>query len=374
METTYFQLFISSGTDVTSFSGFLRKSPTARRLNILECRCIQAPDDFDWNSEGRGTKFVRAIEELLRGLPDRKQDELKADLDLFASIADENGLLAVEQICAGQGVDLEGLESVQHTLLMLAIHFPQIIDRIAAQTSLMRRTGGRGWAAFQFDVDGHPWKLEDEHARRAFLNDVLGILDVPDHRRSEADWYESIRVDPITGEKAALLHATIYVEEKAASELAFGEAETLERQLVQKVLEVGFACDLKSRIVEISASGGKKFLDEYALSFANNFAPHSAAPVKTPRREVLLDTLRKLPEFETAFADGIERVEVSSLDFFSSCQAFTRIEKRGDDETLYDFLDRRFGACSPLRAGGWQIYGATLRIFLKARDGNAVVR
>lgn len=355
--------------NMASFSGFLRKSPTARLRNFLECRSIHAPDDFDWNSEGRGTKFVRTIEELLSDLPDRQQDEVKAELDLFASIADENGLLAAEQICAGQGIDLERLEGVQDTLLMLAIDHPQIIDRIAAQTSLMRRTGGKGWAAFQFDDDGHPWELEDQNARHAFLKDVLGILNVPDHRRSEADWYESIRIDPITGQEAAFLHATIYVEEKAASELAFGDAATLERHLVQKVLEVGLACDPKARIVEISARGGKKVLDQYAASFATHFAPNSAAPVETPRREVLLDTLRKMPKFETEPADGIERVEVSSLDFFSSCQAFTRIEKRGDDETLYDFLDRRFGATSPLRAVGWAIYGATLRIFLEAREG-----
>lgn len=70
-------------------------------------------------------------------------------------------------------------------------------------------------------------------------------------------------------------------------------------------------------------------------------------------------------------ADGIERVEVSSLSFRSSDGGFVRVEKRAEDETLYQFLERRFGAASPLRAGGWQILAATLRIILAANGGKS---
>ena len=140
-----------------------------------------------------------------------------------------------EQICAGQDIDLEGLEGVQDVLLMLAIDYPQVLDRVVAQASLMRRTGGKNWSAFQFDDDGISWALDDEAARGAFLIDAIAILDLPDHRNREADWYTSIRVHPITGEETEIVQATIYVEERAESELAFGPAETLERQIVQKV-------------------------------------------------------------------------------------------------------------------------------------------
>ena len=174
---------------------------------------------------------------------------------------------------------------------MLAIDYPQVLDRVVAQASLMRRTGGKNWSAFQFDDDGISWALDDEAARGAFLIDAIAILDLPDHRNREADWYTSIRVHPITGEETEIVQATIYVEERAESELAFGPAETLERQIVQKVLEVGIACNASERIVEICARGGKKVRDEYAKSFAKHFAPHAEAPVETPRRDVLLEKL-----------------------------------------------------------------------------------
>lgn len=109
--------------------------------------------------------------------------------------------------------------------------------------------------------------------------------------------------------------------------------------------------------------------DDYAASFARHFAPDADAPVETPRREVLLDTLLANPEFRKDPADGIERVEVSSLDFFSTGGGFANIEKRGEDETLYEFMERRFGPHSPLTAAGWQPTGATIRIVLAPKEG-----
>ncbi len=174
---------------------------------------------------------------------------------------------------------------------------------------------------------------------------------------------------PITGEETTLTQATIYVEERAESELGFGQSETLERLVVPKVLEVGVACDARARIVEISARGGKKARDQYAKAFSQHFAPHSAPPLEVPRRDVVLEVLRNTPDFETEPADGIERIEVSSLDFYATGGGFARFERRGEDETVYQFLERRFGSHSPLRAGGWKILAATLRIILAPKDG-----
>ena len=131
---------------MASYSGLLRKAPPARLKAFLEARHVTAPDDFDWTSEGRGTKFVRSIEDLLSGLPDRQQDKVKAELDHLHTLADANGLTASERVCAGQGIDLEGLEGIQDILLMLAISHPKIIDRVSADTSLLRFSGGKGWA------------------------------------------------------------------------------------------------------------------------------------------------------------------------------------------------------------------------------------
>jgi hypothetical protein len=69
----------------------------------------------------------------------------------------------------------------------------------------------------------------------------------------------------------------------------------------------------------------------------------SETPVETPRRNVQLDGLRKSLTFEIHPADGIEKVEVSALEFFSTGGGFSKHERRGDDETLYQFLERRMG-------------------------------
>lgn len=353
---------------MASSSGFLRKSPSARLQRFFAERRVPFSIDFDWTSERRGTALVRSIEALISELPDLQHDQLKAELDHLSSLADADGMTSAEQICAGNGIELEGLEGVEDTLLMLAIEHPQNIDRVSAQASLMRRTGGRNWSAFQFDEDGKAWSLEDETARVGFLADAIEILELPEHRKREADWYKTIRVHPITGEETEIIHATIYVEARAESELAFGASNTLNRQLVQKVMEVGIACDAKARMVEICAKGGKKVRDEYVAAFAKHFAPQSEVPVDTPRRNVLLNTLKSSPHFEREPADEIERVEVSSLDFFATGGGFARIEKRGEDESIYQFLDRKFGSFSPLRAPGWHMTGATIRIIIAATD------
>jgi hypothetical protein len=355
---------------MASFSGFIRKSPSHRLRQFFAARGVLVPADFDWTSEGRGTALVRSIEELLAGLPDLQQDALQAELDHLASISDDTGMTGAVQVCAGHGIDLEGLEGVQDVLLMLATDHPRMIDRVTVQASLMRRTGGRQWGRFQFPDDGKPWVLDQTSARDAFLADTVALLELPGHRKREADWFQTVRIDPVTGNENTLTQATIYVQEHAQSELAFGE-HSLERQTVQKVLEVGIACDPKERVVEICAKGGKKIRDQYLQCFATHFAPQSDAPVEVPRRDVQLETLRKATEFEVEPADGIERVEVSSLSFRSFDGGFVRIEKRGDDETLYQFLHRRFGPTSPLQAGGWEILAATLRIMLEARDGKS---
>lgn len=354
---------------MASFSGFLRKAPSERIRAFFDAHAVHIPEDFNWASDGRLAAFVKSLSELIDGLPDRQQDRLRADLDLLANLSDAHGLTAAEQICAGRGIDLEGMGGVQDVLLMLAVEHPGLLDRIASDASMLRRTGGRDWSTFQFEDDGKPWALDSQQARDEFLSDAIAILDLPEHRKREADWYTSIRTHPITGEETEILQATIYVEARAESELSFGNASTLERRLVQKVMEVGIACDPAARIVEICAKGGKKVRDKYAKSFAQHFAPHAPPPVEVPRRDVLLDRLKSATAFDLDPADGIERVEVSSLDFFAMGGGFARFEKRGDVETVHEFLNRKLGAASPLRASGWELLSATLRIVLAGRDG-----
>jgi hypothetical protein len=354
---------------MASYNGFLRKSPSQRLEQFFKSRDVHPPENFDWKSEGRGTALVEAIENLIAELTEQKQDVLKAELDHLASLANSNGLLSAEQICAGQHIDLEGFEGVEDVLLMLSIDHRSLLDRVSAQASLMQRTGGKQWSAFQFDDDGKPWATASIEAREGFLNEAIAILELPSHRKREADWFKVIRLHPITGEECEILQATIYVEERAESELAFSSSNTLERQIVPKVLEVGLACNAQDRVIEICAKGGKKVRDQYARAFAKHFAPDSETPIETPRREVHLDQLRSVPTFDVVPADGIERIEVSALDFYSAGGGFSRFERRGDGETIYQFLEHRFSGSSPLKASGWQIIGATIRIIIAATEG-----
>lgn len=354
---------------MASFSAFIRKSPSERLQAFLAARGVQTDGDFDWSSDGRGGAFVKSIEALIAGLPDAQQDAVKAELELLAELASDDGMSGVAHVCAGEGVDLEGCEGVEDVLMMLATEHDRVmIDRVQVQASYLRKSGGKQWARFQFLDDGKPWVLDKQSAQDAFLEETVGILKLPEHRKREADWFHPVRIDPATGAETKLTQATIYVEDHATSELAFGES-SLERHTRQKVLEVGVVCDPKERIVEICAKGGHKIRDQYLQAFSIHFAPQSKPPVQVPRRNVRLEVLRNAPELTTVPSDGIERVEVSSLSFRSTDGAFLMAEKRGKDETLYQFLQRRFGGASPLQASGWQIVAATLRIFKAPRDG-----
>ncbi|MEM9092814.1 MAG: hypothetical protein AAGC93_29315 [Cyanobacteria bacterium P01_F01_bin.53] len=329
---------------------------------------MEVSDDFDSNYEGRGTDFVRAVEAIVAELPNKLQDDITAELDLLASLANANGLLGAEQTCPRAGIDIEGMEGIPDILLYLAVEHPHLIDRVAAHASMMRRTGGRDWSTFQFDASGYSWALKDENSREAFLCDTIGILKMPEHRKRVADWYETVRLDPVTGEELTITQATVYVEERAQSELGFGAENTLERRVVPKVLEVGLVCNTRDRIVEICAKGGKKVRDQYAEAFAKHFAPHAAAPAEVPRRNVNLHLLKQEPRFEIDPADGIERVEVSSLDFRPNGGGYARFDKRGDAENLYQFLERRFKNLSPLKTSGWEIIGTRIRIILAPEE------
>lgn len=354
---------------MVSYSSFIRKSPSAGLALFFQTRKVEIPDEFSWQSDGRGTALVKELNVLIDELPALKQDRLKAELDHLASLANQNGMLSAEQICAAQGVDLEGFEGVEDVLLMLAVQHPKTLERVAVQAALISRTGGKNWSAFQFDDDGKPWALGDEIARAAFVSDAIGILELPDHRKREADWYTTVRVDPLTGEETEIVQATIYVEDRAESELTFGVNDALERKVFQRVLEVGIACNASDRTVEVCSKGGKKIRDQYAQSFSKHFASQSEPPVEAPRRDVLLERLRHRPDFLIEPADGIERVEISSLDFYANGGGFARFERKGDDESIYHFLDRQFGDKSPLKAAGWMITGATLRVVIAAKEG-----
>jgi len=354
---------------MASYSGFIRRSPRAGLAKFFKHHRVDIPADSNWDSNGWSKVFVKELNTLIDELPGIKQDRVKAELDHLASLATPKGMQAAEQLCPALCIDLEGIEGVEDVLLMLAVDHPQILERVSVQAALLSRYGGRSWSAFQLEDDGKPWALGDEGARADFVSDAIAILELPDHRKRDADWYTTIRTDPITGEETEIVQATIYVEGRAESGLTFGQSSELERSVIQRVLEVGIACNPADRIVEICSNGGKKTRDQYAQAFSKHFAPDSEPPVEAPRRQVLLDGLKSRPDFQIEPADGIERIDVTSLDFFASGGGFSRLEYKGENESIYHFLGRRFGDKSPLTAPGWILNGATLRIVLAPSDG-----
>jgi hypothetical protein len=101
---------------------------------------------------------------LIDDLPALQQDQLKAELDHLASLSNDKGLLAAEEIFPPLNIDLEGLEGEQDVILMLAIDHPAALERVSVQAAFKQRYGGRSWSTFQCEDDGKPWALNDEDA------------------------------------------------------------------------------------------------------------------------------------------------------------------------------------------------------------------
>lgn len=120
-----YTLWQSKAHFLASSSGFIRKSPDARLASTLNAKGIHAPDDFKWQSEGRGTALVNDITSLIADLPDFGQDKVKAELDHLTSLATPQTMTAAEQICSAQQINLEGLQGIQDVLLILAIDHPR---------------------------------------------------------------------------------------------------------------------------------------------------------------------------------------------------------------------------------------------------------
>ena len=351
-----------------SYSSFLRKSPPKRLRLYLESRRVIADDGFNWKSEGRSTEFVRSVKSLLENLPPKRQDEITAELDFLASLANGNGKISTEQICSSQNIDLGGHEGAEDTLLWLATKHPELMDRIDAHASLVKQFGGRQWARFELDSN-IAWQLDQKAIQEKFVTEAISILNLPVHRKRESDWYEASRKDPETGIETKLTHAIIYVEDKAESELGFGASNTLERQLVQKVIEVGIACDPENKTLEICAQGGKKILDKYAKAFGEHFAPGAGEPIEVPSRDVLLEVVYEDPKFEIEPADQIEIVFVSALGFYHSLGGFVRHEKPKTSMSMYEYLEKACGSNSPLDDVRWKMVSATVKIKMKAIGG-----
>ena len=175
----------------------------------------------------------------------------------------------------------------QHdAIMMLALEHEKVFERAVSASSFMRRNGGKDWSAFELTNVSPDSFIGDASAKRKFITEALAILEVPPGRKHEADWYEAVRRDPITGEESRVTQATVYVEERPESGLAFGENDSVEMRMVPRVGELGFSYDPKDGVVEICAVGRKTQRDRYAQAFAECFFEQSPVPVEVTRRPI----------------------------------------------------------------------------------------
>ena len=282
---------------MASYRTAFRKVPPARLKAYFGARIPKFPDDFDWNL--KGTALVDSLDTLLSNTGIELENSIRAELESILGIADRDGWRAVEEICRGNDIDLDGCEGEHDAIMMLALDHRDIFERAISASSFKRRNGGRDWSAFELTGGRSAAEIFDETARERFVSAALDILGVPPGRKREADWYTAIRRDPITEEESRVIQATIYVEERPESSLAFGDGNSVELRIVPRVGEIGFFYDPQDHVFEVCASGGKDQRDKYALAFVECFLGGAADATETPRREINFDRLLRRPEFET---------------------------------------------------------------------------
>ena len=345
----------------------LRKTPPARLKRYFENRLPLFPENFDWTQTGK--PLVTALDTLISGAGGSLENDIRAELESILGVADRDGWRAVEEICRGNDIDLDECEGQHDAIMMLALDHREIFERVISAASFKRRNSRRDWAAFELTGALSSLDISDDTARERFVTEALAILDVPPERKREADWYTAIRRDPATGEETSVIQATIYVEERPESSLAFGDGDSVERKIVPRVGEVGFCYDPVDQVFEVCAPGGKNIRDKYAKAFAECFCSRSASATEAPRKEIDFRPFLNGSTFEIDPADRIENYEITQLAFYSTGGGFATFERRGKDESIYEFIKRRFGAFSPLSARGWMMTAATIRIVRSPKGG-----
>ncbi len=348
---------------------FIRKSPRKRLGRYLQTREAKISDEFDWSADRKLSEFIDCVATIIEDQYPKIQDRIMAELDLLASLANDSGAVAIHQICDWEGINLEGFEGIQDKLLFLAIERPELLNRIAANASFAGQLHGKFWSTFQFTGDDNTlFRLDDEPSQKSFMSEVLQILDLPEHRKHEADWYKSIITDPVSNSETTIHHANIYVEDHAEVHLSFNE-EALERSIIQTVAEISIACNPKEKCLDIFAKGPNRKRKECAAAFAQHLAPNATKSIETPRRNVLLERLRREGTFELEPSDGVTSVEVLTLELASNNGLISVFHARKANGSIYNLLSKKYGDKSALLDSSQHIIAAVLQITLTPTDG-----
>lgn len=337
-----------------------RKATTDQLRRYFDKRRVRISEEFEWTLTGKG--LADALEDVLVKQPQKLEDEVRSELDMICVLSERDGWTALEERCRAEEIDLDDFDSPHDAAFMLVLDYPVIFESILAAASLKRRNGGRDWSHFAFSNADRSAAISDPKLRDSFVKRALAILKTPAGRRSEADWYDVIRIDPATGVPIRVSQVTIYVEERPDVALAFDASSTIQRLVSPRVAELGFAFDPVDRVFEVCARGPRNMRAEYASAFSSVFLGEEVKPIEIEDRPINFLPLSEPPDFRIDPKDSIEQIEVSELSFWHDGGGFASFQHRAKDETIYDFLERQFGPMSPLRADGWKMTAATLRI------------
>lgn len=349
-----------------NLKSLFRKTSVETLRTYFADRTKDFPKDFDWSLEG--LSLANALDTAIAELPDNAQDSLRAELDMIADLAERDGWQSIDDVCRGAGVELDDGQGEFDAAFFIALNHHELFERALAAASLKRGHGGRQWSSYGFmSTSQAAADLADPDARNEFVAKAREILNVPSSRKSEDDWFEIKRIDPSTGEPVTLSQMTLYVEERPQSALAF-VGKSIKRRLSPRILELGFIYSPREKLIEICAGGGKEQRGKYADAFAKCLIGEDAEPHAVDRRDVEFLPLQQRPEFVIISSDRIAKCGVSKLRFWND-GSFLQVDKKDDDPGIYDFLDYRFGDRSPLRAPGWKIVGATIKIVREPEGG-----
>ena len=223
----------------------LRKTPPGRLKQYFTNRIDGFPSDFDWTSGG--TALADQLDAAISNAGSPLENRVRIELETIDGVADRDGWRSVEEVCRGADIDLDRCKGQHDAIMMLALQHEKVFERVVSASSFMRRNGGKDWSAFELTNVSPDSFIGDAAAKERFIREALAILEVPPGRKHEADWYDAVRRDPITGEESRVTHATVYIEERPESSLAFGENGSVEMRMVPRVGELGFSYDPKDR-------------------------------------------------------------------------------------------------------------------------------
>lgn len=347
---------------------FRSTAPTILR-DYFELNDASIPDDFDWALEEG--KRANEIEKALTQLPDDLEDTLRAELEGVQELATEDGWIAIDQVCAGERIELPENEGAEGAAFFVVLNHPELLPKIVKAASMNRFNGGRQWGGFTLAGGSLTEDTTvDPLARGRFTDAILEARGFPKTRPYLSDWFSAIRRDPVTNDRNEITYLTLYLLDRPIKEMTVDENKRFLMALRQRVDEMIFAINPKRQEIEVYSKGGARVQEALAQEFCTSFVGSDATPVRIKPRLVDFGPLKRKPDFDISPDDRIESASVVKLKFWSDGLE-GQYRHASDNNEIYDLLDYKLGTRSPLRNGDLMT-AATLKIKRERQHGKTL--